>query len=103
MSNAEQFVCANCSAKYRIVRTEGPSVSDREVTCLSCGAPFQAHEGKFVLKYFRIERPKRVSGRSKALTISVWPPHLTTRGRRLMIVAPGQRLIAASHTASANM
>ena len=62
MSNAEQFVCPNCGAKYRIVRTEGPSVSDREVTCLSCGAPFPAREGKFVLKYFRIDRPKRVSG-----------------------------------------
>ena len=65
MSNAEQFVCPNCSAKYRIVRTEGSSAADREVTCLSCGAPFQAR-GKFVLKYFRIDRPKRVSGRSKA-------------------------------------
>jgi predicted Zn finger-like uncharacterized protein len=66
MSDAAQFVCPNCSAKYRIVRAEGPSVSDREVTCLSCGAPFHAREGKFMLKYFRIDRPKRVSGRSKA-------------------------------------
>jgi predicted Zn finger-like uncharacterized protein len=66
VSDAAQFVCPNCSAKYRIVRAEGPSVSDREVTCLSCGAPFHAREGKFMLKYFRIDRPKRVSGRSKA-------------------------------------
>ena len=55
-----QFFCPTCGAKYEIVWVEAPPRStDREVTCLSCGGPLHGREGKFLLKYFLAERPKR--------------------------------------------
>jgi hypothetical protein len=41
---------------------QGPT-TDREITCLSCGAPLPGREGPFILKYFLVERPKRRAGR----------------------------------------
>jgi hypothetical protein len=40
--------------KYKVVRVEGPPSTDREVTCLGCGGPLMAREGKFALKYIRV-------------------------------------------------
>jgi predicted RNA-binding Zn-ribbon protein involved in translation (DUF1610 family) len=56
-----QFHCPNCAAQYEVVRADAPPgpTTDREITCLSCGAPLHGREGRFVLKYFLIERPKR--------------------------------------------
>jgi hypothetical protein len=34
------------------------STRDREITCLSCGSALHSRDGRFVLKYFLIERPK---------------------------------------------
>ena len=61
MSWTTQFECPNCAAKYEVVRVEGPRVptTDREITCVSCGGPMNGREGKFILKYFLVERPKR--------------------------------------------
>jgi hypothetical protein len=58
---SEPFICPNCAAKYEIVRIEAPPrpQTDREITCLSCGGPLHGREGKFLLKYFLTERPKR--------------------------------------------
>ena len=61
MSWTTQFECPNCAAKYEFVRVEAPRVptTDREITCVSCGGPMNGREGKFILKYFLVERPKR--------------------------------------------
>jgi predicted Zn finger-like uncharacterized protein len=54
------FNCPNCGAEYVVVRIEEPPrPTDREVTCLSCGGPLHGREGRFLLKYFLTERPKR--------------------------------------------
>ena len=50
--------CCHCGAQYKVVRQEAPSDHDKEIACLSCGAPLEAREGKFVLKYFRVKRPE---------------------------------------------
>jgi hypothetical protein len=48
------FTCPNCGALYQLVRAEGgPEAVQDEPTCGSCGSPFPARAGKFVLKYFR--------------------------------------------------
>src|SRR5262249_20004445 len=49
-----QFECPNCAAKFEVVRVEAPPApnTDREITCLSCGAPLHGREGPFLLKYF---------------------------------------------------
>jgi len=47
-----RFECSNCGAHYRLVRVEaGAGTTSREITCRSCGAPLQAREGRYILKY----------------------------------------------------
>jgi hypothetical protein len=61
MSNplSVRFKCPNCEARYEVVRIEEPPrPTHREVTCLSCGGPLLGRDGRFLLKYFLIERPK---------------------------------------------
>ena len=54
MADAE-FQCPNCSAQYKVVRVEAPPTHDHQILCLSCGAPLHGREGKFALKYFRVD------------------------------------------------
>jgi predicted Zn finger-like uncharacterized protein len=54
------FTCPHCQALYEIVKVEaGPETTLQEVTCLSCGGPLAAREGKFVLKYFLLREASR--------------------------------------------
>ena len=54
------FNCPYCGARYEVVRVEEQSrPSDREVTCLNCGGPLHGREGRFLLKYFLTDRPRR--------------------------------------------
>jgi predicted RNA-binding Zn-ribbon protein involved in translation (DUF1610 family) len=54
---ASPFNCPNCKALYQLVKVEAPPVmSERQLTCLSCGGPLHAREGRFVLKYFFTDR-----------------------------------------------
>ena len=64
-SQSTPFECPNCAAKYKVVRVQAPQgpITDREITCLSCGAPLHGREGPFILKYFLVERAKRRSGK----------------------------------------
>jgi hypothetical protein len=64
------FECANCAAFYEVVRVEAPPgpTTDREITCVSCGAPLHGREGQFLLKYFLVEHSKRRDA---------WPPLLS--------------------------
>jgi predicted RNA-binding Zn-ribbon protein involved in translation (DUF1610 family) len=48
------FRCTTCGAAYKVVRIEAPAAHDKEVVCLSCGAPLSAREGRFALKYFLV-------------------------------------------------
>ena len=42
------FHCPNCEALYQVVKVEAPRVmGERELTCLSCGGPLDAREGRF--------------------------------------------------------
>ena len=61
MSGSEnKFRCPTCEAKYEVVRVEAAPrpTTDREISCLSCGGPLHGREGKFILKYFLVERPR---------------------------------------------
>ncbi len=56
---SRRFDCPNCGAIYRVIRAEaGPETMDREISCRSCGGPLRGREGRFVLKYFLVERPR---------------------------------------------
>ena len=57
---ATLFHCPVYAAKYEVVGFEAPpAATEGDVACLCCGGPLHAREGKFILKYFLIERPKR--------------------------------------------
>jgi len=63
-SPASRFNCPNCGAVYEVVYVEAEIVAlYRELACLSCGAPLQARQGRFALKYFLLERPFSVRSR----------------------------------------
>jgi hypothetical protein len=55
---AAVYSCS-CGAEYKVVQQEAPPDRRKEIACLSCGAPLEPREGKFVLKYFRVKRPKK--------------------------------------------
>ena len=65
-----QFECPNCAAKYEVVRVEAPPApnTDREITCLSCGAPLHGREGPFLLKYF-LRSKRRLANTKFALDL----------------------------------
>ena len=71
MSEVTRFQCPNCEALYKVVRIEAPAAHDNPVLCLSCGGPLQNREGKFALKYFRVDdgpgRHRRLNDRMPKL------------------------------------
>jgi hypothetical protein len=72
-SPGSRFNCRNCGALYEVVSVEAETVAvDRELACLSCGAPLQARQGRFVQKYLLLERsyaatPRRGVGERRRL------------------------------------
>jgi predicted RNA-binding Zn-ribbon protein involved in translation (DUF1610 family) len=59
-TGATQFECPNCGTRYKLVRVETDEVlPDQQLTCLKCGGPLHGREGKFMLKYFLVDRPGR--------------------------------------------
>ena len=63
------FACPNCGAQYKLVRVETNEIlPDRQLTCRRCGGPLR-REGKFILKYFLVDRP--VEGLSGGDRVSI--------------------------------
>ncbi len=59
MTDTEDYHCPVCGEHYKMMRVESPfRVTDRELTCLACGAPMSNRQGRFVLKYFRDRKRK---------------------------------------------
>src|SRR6516225_4501962 len=55
MPEVTKFHCPNCQAEYKVVRVEVPPARNEQLLCLSCGGPLHNREGKFALKYFRVD------------------------------------------------
>jgi hypothetical protein len=55
MPEATKFRCPNCQSEYKVVRVEAPPALNQQVLCLSCGGPLNNREGRFALKYFRVD------------------------------------------------
>jgi predicted RNA-binding Zn-ribbon protein involved in translation (DUF1610 family) len=65
---ATQFRCPTCESEYKVVRVEAAlSANEHPLTCLSCGAPLRNREGKYVLKYFRVDGRAVTRGRRPLL------------------------------------
>jgi transcription elongation factor Elf1 len=70
MPETAKFNCPTCETTYKVVRTEAsPFLNERQLLCLSCGAPLQNREGKYALKYFRTDgkAPEVRNGRKPKL------------------------------------
>jgi transcription elongation factor Elf1 len=66
-SQISTFNCPTCNALYHLIRVEAPvtiTTSEREISCLKCGAPLQGRDGRFVLKYFFVDRSGKRRRRS---------------------------------------
>jgi hypothetical protein len=59
MGETANFKCPTCEAEYKVVRVEAAPTHDQPLLCLSCGGPLQNREGKFALKYFRVDGSRR--------------------------------------------
>lgn len=63
-AQALRFQCPNCDALYQLIRIETDSVTaDRQIECLTCGAPLQGRDGRYLLKYFLLGSSQRVGKR----------------------------------------
>jgi hypothetical protein len=60
MTDIFQFNCPTCEAAYKVVGVEAPPEYDRQLICLSCGAPLRNREGKLALKYFLTDDGREV-------------------------------------------
>ena len=59
-SDVTRFSCPHCAASYQLVQVEAEdTTSDGEVTCPRCGGPLQGREGRFIRKYFLVDRERR--------------------------------------------
>lgn len=57
---ASPMKCPHCGADYDVVRIEaGSSTEYEDVTCLNCGGPLSAREGRFIMKYFLVPRRRQ--------------------------------------------
>jgi predicted Zn finger-like uncharacterized protein len=65
--------CPHCGAAYKVVQVEAPS-DLVEITCRSCGGPLQGREGRFLLKYFLVDK------RRKAAPPASGSPHIRVEG-----------------------
>jgi len=50
--------CPHCGAAYKVVQVEAAS-DPVEITCRSCGGPLQGREGRFLLKYFLVDKRRK--------------------------------------------
>jgi hypothetical protein len=64
--HVELFNCPNCNAKYKLVRAEaGPESSKGRIECYHCGGPLNGREGRFILKYVLMDKPRKQATASR--------------------------------------
>jgi hypothetical protein len=57
------FKCPSCAALYQVVKAEArPETEASELACLTCVAPLNPRDGKFVLIYFLLREGHRKCG-----------------------------------------
>lgn len=66
-SQASQFKCPNCGARYQVVSVEAEPVTVEELTCLRCVAALRGRDGRFGLKCFLLENPQSATWRRRAV------------------------------------
>jgi predicted Zn finger-like uncharacterized protein len=62
--------CPHCAAAYRVVHIEAQS-DPVEIACRSCGGPLAARDGKFLLKYFLVDKRRRANAPAEAAPLQM--------------------------------
>ena len=58
------FDCPNCGAQYKLVRVEtDDALPDQQLACCKCEGPLHGREGRFIFKYFLVDRPRALGRR----------------------------------------
>jgi len=72
MPQEPPFKCPNCSALYQVVRVEADDdpVAHDDLACPVCDGPLRPRDGRFILKYFLVDRPRRYKPRPPASVIA---------------------------------
>jgi len=56
----ELVKCPNCGSQYKVVRVGAePGASYGGIECRRCGGPLNSREGRFILKYFLVDGPRK--------------------------------------------
>jgi hypothetical protein len=58
------FKCPNCTTRYHVVQGEADPSTNVEINCLVCDQPLLSRDGRFILKYFLLDGPRRRAGSS---------------------------------------
>jgi hypothetical protein len=58
------FKCPNCTTRYHVVQVEADPSTNVEINCLVCDQPLRSRDGRFILKYFLLDGPRRRAGSS---------------------------------------
>jgi hypothetical protein len=59
-TRAQDKCCPHCAASYQLVYVEAEdTASDGELTCLQCDGPLPGRDGRFIRKYFLVDRKRR--------------------------------------------
>ena len=53
------FKCPHCTTRYHVVQVEADPSIDVEINCLVCHQPLRSRDGRFILKYFLPDGPRR--------------------------------------------
>jgi hypothetical protein len=64
------FKCPHCTTRYHVVQVEADPSIDVEINCLVCDQPLRSRDGRFILKYFLLDGPRRKApSRAKSGTL----------------------------------
>ena len=72
------FICPHCTMRYHVVQVEADP-TDVEINCLGCDQPLRSRDGRFILKYFLLDGPRRKApSRAKNDTLIRTPTNTLT-------------------------
>ena len=59
MRTQQLFKCPHCTTRYHVVQVEADPSTEVEIDCLVCDQPLPSRDGRFILKYFLLDGPRR--------------------------------------------
>jgi hypothetical protein len=61
VSEPRLFKCSHCAADYHVYTLKVDNPPDTAIGCLVCDQPMPSCEGRYILKYFLVQRLSLIS------------------------------------------